>query len=246
MPSIHQTIHISGKEVPFKIFVEKRKSVRVSFGKTSINLRMPSSLSSGAKEEHYQRAVEWVKKKALKNPSVLLPYELEDYDQKKMLFIYGKELRLNIIYQKRKTGRGDYNPATNSIHLILPDDIVGTDKNKMIKQLLSRVCTQLFLPEITKRVHEINDKCFHKNITSVNLKYNSSNWGSCSSAKNVNLSTRLLFAPKDVIDYVIIHELAHLYEMNHSKKFWDIVSQVMPNYKEKEKWLSKNGRLCDF
>ena len=62
----------------------------------------------------------------------------------------------------------------------------------------------------------------------------------------MNLSTRLLFAPKDVIDYVIIHELAHLYEMNHSKKFWNIVSQVMPNYKEKEKWLSKNGRLCDF
>ena len=116
----------------------------------------------------------------------------------------------------------------------------------MIKQLLSRVCAQLFLPDVTRRVHEINDKCFHKDIKSVNLKYNTSNWGSCSSANNVNLSTRLLFAPKDVIDYVIIHELAHLYEMNHSKKFWDIVGQVMPNYKEKEKWLSENGRLCDF
>ena len=246
MASINQTIHIEGKEVPFKIFVERRKSVRVSFGKSAINLRMPSSLSNGAKEEHYKKAVEWVRKRALKNPNVLIPYELEDYDNKEVLFIYGRELKINITYQSRKTGRGDYDPKTESIVLIIPNDIEGAEKNKMIKQLLSRVCTQIFLPEVTRRVHEINDKCFHKTIKSVNLKYNSSNWGSCSSANNVNFSTRLLFAPKDVIDYVIIHELAHLYEMNHSKKFWDIVSQVMPNYKEKEEWLNENGRLCDF
>jgi len=246
MASIHHTVQIDGMEVPFKIFVERRKSVRVSFGKSAINLRMPSSLSNGAKEEHYKKAVEWVRKRALKNPNVLLQYELEDYDAKKLLFIYNREIGLNIEYQNRKTGRGNFDPKSESISLIIPDDIRGAEKNKMIKQLLSRVCAQLFLPEVTKRVHEINDKCFHKNIKSVNLKYNTSNWGSCSSANNVNLSTRLLFAPMDVIDYVIIHELAHLYEMNHSRKFWNIVSQVMPNYKEKEKWLSENGRLCDF
>lgn len=246
MPSIQQTVSINGKEIPFKIFVEQRKSVRVSFGRSAINLRMPSSLSNGAKEEHYKKAVEWVRKKASKNPDVLLPYALEDYDNKKTLFIYGTELGIDIQYQDRKTGRGDYNAKTKSIELILPHGVAGAEKNKMIKQLLSRVCAQIFLPDVTKRVHEINDKCFHKDIKSINLKYNTSNWGSCSSARNVNLSTRLLFAPKDVIDYVIIHELAHLYEMNHSKKFWDIVGQVMPNYKEKEKWLSENGRLCDF
>ena len=246
MASLQQTVSIEGTDIPFKIYLERRKSIRVSFGKTAINLRMPSSLSNGAKEEHYKKAVEWVRKKARKNPDILLPYQAEDYDNKKVIFIYGKELGLQIKYQDRKTGKGDYDPKTKSIVLTIPASIKGLEKNKMIKQLLSRVCAQLFLPDVTRRVHEINDKCFHKDIKSVNLKYNTSNWGSCSSANNVNLSTRLLFAPKDVIDYVIIHELAHLYEMNHSKKFWDIVGQVMPNYKEKEKWLSENGRLCDF
>ncbi|MEM9546412.1 MAG: M48 family metallopeptidase [Bacteroidota bacterium] len=246
MASISQTVQIQGKEVPFKIFVERRKSVRVSFGKNAINLRMPSFLSNGAKEEHYKKAIEWVRKRASKNPDILLPYELEDYNKKKLLFIYGKELNLDITYQDRKTGKGSFNKRTNTIHLVIPLDVDGVEKNKMIKQLLSRVCAQLFLPDMTKRVKEINDKCFHKNIKSVNLKYNTSNWGSCSSANNINLSTRLLFAPMDVIDYVIIHELAHLYEMNHSSKFWNIVAQVMPNYKEKEQWLNENGRLCDF
>jgi predicted metal-dependent hydrolase len=66
---------------------------------------------------------------------------------------------------------------------------------------------------------------FQKPIKSVNLKYNLSNWGSCSTKGNINLSTRLLFAPDDVIDYVIIHELAHLLEMNHSPHFWAIVKR---------------------
>ena len=246
MPSIKQVLDIEGKKVPFNITVERRRSVRVSFGKKAINLRMPSSLSNGAKEEHFKKALAWVKKRAQKNPDVLLQYELEDYDAKQSLFIYGHELALSIKYADRKTGKGDYDPQSNTIILVLPNEIEGFEKDKMIKQLLSRVCGQLFLPEISKRVHEINDKCFHKKIKSVKLKYNTSNWGSCSSALNINLSTRLLFAPKDVIDYVIIHELAHLYEMNHSKKFWNIVTQVMPNYKEKEKWLNDHGRLCDF
>jgi len=69
---------------------------------------------------------------------------------------------------------------------------------------------------------------------------------SCSSKSNINLSTRLLFAPSDVIDYVIVHELTHLIEMNHSQKFWNLVKSVMPNYKQKEKWLKEYGKLCDF
>jgi predicted metal-dependent hydrolase len=78
------------------------------------------------------------------------------------------------------------------------------------------------------------------------LKNNQSNWGSCSSKRNINLSSRLLFAPEKVLDYVIVHELSHLKEMNHSKKFWDIVASVMPDYKKMETWLSKNGDKLKF
>lgn len=95
-------------------------------------------------------------------------------------------------------------------------------------------------------MHELNQIHFQKDFKSVNLKYNSSNWGSCSTRGNINLSTRLLFAPDTVIDYVIIHELTHLIEMNHSPKFWQLVKGAMPDYKEKEKWLKVNGSQCDF
>ena len=66
------------------------------------------------------------------------------------------------------------------------------------------------------------------------------------SKRNINLSSRLLFAPRDVLDYVIIHELSHLKEMNHSPRFWKIVENVMPNYLEKERWLTNFGNTLRF
>jgi predicted metal-dependent hydrolase len=62
----------------------------------------------------------------------------------------------------------------------------------------------------------------------------------------LNFSSRLLFAPQDVQDYVIIHELAHLIELNHSDAFWQLVADAMPNYSEKENWLKENGAACRF
>jgi len=64
-------------------------------------------------------------------------------------------------------------------------------------------------------------------------------WGSCSTKKNINFSWRLIMADDAVIDYVIIHELAHLSEMNHSARFWRIVESVLPDYKERKARLKE-------
>jgi predicted metal-dependent hydrolase len=76
------------------------------------------------------------------------------------------------------------------------------------------------------------------------LRYNSiyirgqkSRWGSCSPAGNLTLNWKLLMAPEDIIDYVVVHELAHIKHMNHSKKFWDMVNQYCPGWKRHRKWL---------
>ena len=67
-------------------------------------------------------------------------------------------------------------------------------------------------------------------------------WGSCSSMGNLNFTWRLVMAPPEVIDYVVVHELAHLRVNNHSKEFWKQVERIMPDYKQRLKWLKKNGR----
>jgi len=67
-------------------------------------------------------------------------------------------------------------------------------------------------------------------------------WGSCNSIGNVNFSWRLIMAKPNVIDYVIIHEFCHLFEFNHSAKFWALVGKIMPNYKTHKKWLDENSK----
>ncbi len=79
----------------------------------------------------------------------------------------------------------------------------------------------------------------YNNIAIKNVK---TRWGSCSSKGNLNFSYRLIMAKPEVIDYVITHEIFHLIELNHSEKFWNLVSQKIPNYKEHEKWLQKNSK----
>jgi predicted metal-dependent hydrolase len=65
-------------------------------------------------------------------------------------------------------------------------------------------------------------------------------WGSCSRKKNLSFNWKLIMAPEPVIDYVIIHELIHLKEMNHSKKFWELVARYCPGWKEHKKWLKQH------
>lgn len=66
-------------------------------------------------------------------------------------------------------------------------------------------------------------------------------WGSCSSTKALSFSWRLVFAPNNVLDYVVAHELAHILEMNHSSKFWAHVEKICPHMQESKQWLKLNG-----
>lgn len=75
----------------------------------------------------------------------------------------------------------------------------------------------------------------------ITIRCQKTRWGSCSSAGNLNFNCLLMLCPERVIDYVIIHELCHRKEMNHSKSFWAEVERAMPDYKEAKAWLKNNG-----
>ena len=68
-------------------------------------------------------------------------------------------------------------------------------------------------------------------------------WGSCSRDNCLALSWRMIMAPLSIIDYVLMHELAHLKEKNHSRRFWGYLESILPDYRERRFWLKKNGHL---
>jgi predicted metal-dependent hydrolase len=94
---------------------------------------------------------------------------------------------------------------------------------------------------IPERAQLLAEK-FSKQVNKIKITSAKNRWGSCTSKKNINFSYRLIQAEKQAIDYVIIHELAHLKYMNHSKHFWKHVEEMMPDYKKRDQWFKKEGK----
>ena len=100
-------------------------------------------------------------------------------------------------------------------------------------------CISKQLPLVTTRIHDFNTRFFNSPLGQIRIKQNLSNWGSCSRKNNISINLTLLFLPSDLLDYVIIHELAHTKIRNHSPSFWKLVQAIIPDYKEKKRELRK-------
>lgn len=106
---------------------------------------------------------------------------------------------------------------------------------EQIKELADQAVE--YIPKRVKYYAEKENFVYNK-ITIKNLV---SRWGSCSTKGNLNFNCLLMLTPDYVIDYIVVHELCHLREMNHSEKFWAEVEKIMPDYQRAELWLKQNG-----
>jgi len=105
----------------------------------------------------------------------------------------------------------------------IPDNIYTQEHYKQHKEKARRI--------ISARVQDWA-QIMGLSYNQLSIRHTNTRWGSCSSKRNLNFSYRLIFLDSELMDYVIIHELSHLVEMNHSKRFWNIVATYCPDYSD--------------
>lgn len=110
-----------------------------------------------------------------------------------------------------------------------------------LQRFYIRECRQILLKRIA--LYQPN---FKVKPSSVEVKDTPTKWGQCSSERKMIFNWKLVMAPPEVLDYVVVHEMCHLVHMNHDRSFWRLVGKLMPDHAEHSLWLERHGHHMDF
>jgi Predicted metal-dependent hydrolase len=242
--NLYQIWEIDGAQVPVYLFVERRRDNRVSITQKGVHIRMPKKLTSSINKEFLSWSRKWVGEQLTKTPKLAANFNVDKYHTGKSIITPHKSYILNLEYSDHVTSKAQLHD--DHIMIRISEALNPVERSKITQRLISRILAKDQKDRVTDRINQINDRYFGQDIKEVRLKNNSSNWGSCSSKGNINISTKTLLAPYEVQDYIFVHELAHRIEMNHSPRYWNVVKKVMPDYERHEAWIKKYGHLCQF
>lgn len=242
MNKMNKIIVINNKDYNLNIFVEKRNSARASFTGNGINIRLPRHLSILEQNKIGKQMLNWAVEKISKNPE---KYNEKTYNNGDKLIALGFEYSIKIDYTLLK--KNNIKIYDNTIHFQIANHYNDDKKQNFIKKNLIKILSEKHIDDFKEHVYKINKNYFNEKIGTINLKNFHSKWGQCfTRSGNLDFSVKLLLAPLPIIEYVIIHEISHIIEPNHSKNFWKLVSNIDPNYKDKIKWLKKNGHMLSI
>jgi predicted metal-dependent hydrolase len=173
----------------------------------------------------------WVKNRVQEFQNFKRAIPNRSYEEGETIEVLGQERTIQISNQHK---------LEEEIHL---------DKEKVKETSVKEELEKLLRKEAKSKIQEIIEE-YEGNVNSdyqkIYVRDQKTRWGSCSPKDNLSFNWRLILGPEHVIEYVVVHELAHLEERNHSDKFWSKVKEMYPDYKKSNQWLSENSPKLVF
>lgn len=211
--------------ITYQIIYSKRRTVSLVVNREGqLVVRAPKRVSRAEIERLVQEKSDWVQKVLEKAKQRQIPKK--QFAEGELFWYLGKQHPLRFSLNKR--------PASmEQGELWLWQ---GADAKKALTKWYKTRAQEI----LQQRAGELS-AAMGLRFNRVTVRSSQTRWGSCSVLGNINFSYRLIMAPPEIVDYVIIHELAHLVHKNHSQKFWNLVSQYFPNPKLARNWLNANG-----
>jgi len=215
----------------YKLIKRKRKTITIKInGDATIEVRAPLEIPDEKIDEYVQSKEKWIAKhlgKVEERYKLKKEFKLKFGD---FVQLRGKQVAIHPI----KGDMGSYDIEKNIFFI---PKIADSDE---IKYIIIKLYKLIAKRHITLRVMEFARK-MNVNPTAVRITSAKTRWGSCSGKNSVNFSWKLIMADDETIDYVVVHELAHIKQHNHSQEFWKIVEDIIPNYKENKEKLKILG-----
>jgi predicted metal-dependent hydrolase len=225
---------IDGFDFPIEVIRSDRKrSAAIALEGSIIKVRVPKSLSDSRIQEIITRRAPWIKKKireALERPVL----KAREYVSGETFSYLGKNYRL-------KVARGEEaSIKLRNGYLCVTTTAKDKDPEKTIKSLLTRWYrehAETRLAEKTERLGGV----IGVRPNAIKVRDYKARWGSCSSTGDISYNWRIILAPHPIVDYVVVHELCHLLEHNHSAQYWKHVQRYAPDWKDSRAWLKANS-----
>ncbi len=221
----YRSIKIQQEDFAYKLrYSRKAKYLRLQINNDNqLEVVLPRRITILEAEKFIREKSNWIRKH-LKTSN----------QQEEKYYVFGKEININqsfdfFIKKHKVSFKGD------ELKIISPYNT--KEQLKKIYEEWLKNHARNYLPEL---VNSLAGK-YNFKINKIFIRGQKTRWGSCSSNRNLSFNYKLMMYRKEVIEYVIIHELCHLIEMNHSKKFWDHVGKIIPNYKLLRKELKTNN-----
>ena len=232
--SIHQQLStIIGHDILIDI---KRtltlKAIAIRVKGERVTIKVPFFINNNLIEQLVNKKLSWIKKQ-LNIQSNFVPFEKKLYVNAEKFLYLGKYYKLKIIKNKKYS----VNIEGDFLRVNVKDEL----NILKVKKLLKEWFYEKSLIYFKKETHNCAKKN-HLKINSVKVREYKARWGSCSNNGDISFNWRLIMAPPKIIEYVIIHELMHIKEHNHSPKYWNYVKSLYPNINEAKEWLMYNGQ----
>jgi len=217
-------------EISFHVIHSRRKTIALIIGRDAkLVVRAPFHASHAQILAFVEQKADWIHAKQAEAQRRLAQTMTRKYTSGERFLYLGREYHLCLVDSARTSlSLKDGQFEITKIALPRAREVFTAWYKKQARQVIEER-VQLFAARYKLSYQQVR-------ITSARTR-----WGSCTSRGALNFTWRLVMAPSEVIDYVVIHELAHLVEKNHSRKFWDRVAAMMSDYTKHVQWLKSNG-----
>lgn len=216
-------------DIKYSIKYSARKTISIIVERDrSVIVRAPLNTSEELIEREVRKRKRLLQEKIEHNQKYPFPKPAKEFVSGETLLYLGKHYKLYV------TDNTDEGISFDNKFFI--GKTTQNEANKLFREWYIKSATEILVPKAKAIAKQLGVS--YQNINILDLKYR---WGSCTPKDNIHFNWRIIKAPMTVIEYIIVHELTHLLEANHTPEFWNRVAVMQPNYDKAKNWLKEFG-----